>query len=151
MGDRTCCKSRTCGTSVRALRICRIVTNGAFLPSSLEHGVRLCAQQESAHRVPLPSGTRWLSPTRRRWSRHWRSLRRRTPRPGHFHILTRASSRTCHRTCRRGLDRGEINLALGGVSLFSIVAITIASDTDENSSGQHRSWMPPFKDLAFFF
>ena len=27
----------------------------------------------------------------------------------------------------------------------------VVSDIDENSSGQHRSWMPPFKDLAFFF
>lgn len=24
-------------------------------------------------------------------------------------------------------------------------------EIDENSSGQHRSWMPPFKDWAFFF
>jgi MFS family permease len=27
----------------------------------------------------------------------------------------------------------------------------VFSDIDENSSGQHRSWMPLFKDLAFYF
>jgi hypothetical protein len=102
----------------RASHVFHIVANGTFLLPSLEYGVWVCAQQGRVDRISLPSGTRWFCPTRYRWRCDRRSLRRRTPGTGNFHILTCSPSRSCRRSRRWGLDRREINMALGGVSLF---------------------------------
>jgi len=47
------------------------------------------------------------------------------------------------------MDRREVNMALGGVSLFRNMTITIIPETNKNSSGQHPSLVPLFKDLAY--
>src|SRR5712671_1422706 len=125
MGAHTSYRSPTCSTSVCVLRIFLILANDSLLYSSLEYGVRLCDEQEPTYRLSLPGGTRWFSPPCHRWRRHWRSIRCRSSGTGDCYLLTRPSPRAFHRTCRRCLDRGEINLALGGASLLYKTTSTI--------------------------
>ena len=125
-----------------------VAANGHFPFHSLEFGLWLCAKQERAHRVPLPGGTRWVSPTRYRRRSHWRSVRRRSSRTGNRNIFSRTPSRSCCRSCCWGLDRGKIDMALGGTSSARTCGPYNRPDRHENSSGQRQLWTPLFKDLA---
>ena len=130
------------------LLVLLIAANGPLL-HSLEFSVWFCGEHEYAYRVSLPSRTWWFSPTLYWWRCHRRSLRCRTSGTGYCYLLTRSSPRSCCWSCCWSLDRGEINLALGGASLFcSTVPV---SNIDEHSSGRRPSWMLLSKDLACSF
>jgi hypothetical protein len=90
-----------------------------------------CAQQEWDHRIPLPSWTRRFSPTRYQWSCHWWRLWPRESKNHNVYLLTGSPSWSCRRCCRWGLDRRKTSLALGGVSLFRNMALTISPEIEK--------------------
>ena len=100
---------------------------------SLEYSLWFCEQQEYAYSVSLPSRTRWFSPSVYWWRCNRRPLRCRTSRTGNCYLLTRTSPWSCSWSCCWGLDRGKINLALGGMSRVLQYSFP---GVDINSSGR---------------